>query len=186
MPRPIAASDNAILMSYHGDERMAAPTLNTIHLEPDEARRLYLEVLRNVDLMLQRDLIHGDLSAYNILYWAAEDTPGDITIIDFPQVVNLRTNDKARFILRRDIQRTCEYFGQQGVQCDAVATMEGLWRRYVEGTDPLDLAADWSRLVKGFDSLIDEAEAVPIPINQYLSTNTEDGNAYHRTNRSID
>jgi RIO kinase 1 len=167
VPRPIAASDNAILMSYHGDERMAAPTLNTIRLEADEAERLYLEVLRNVDLMLQHDLIHGDLSAYNILYWAAEDSPGEMTIIDFPQVVNLHTNEKARFILRRDIQRTCEYFGQQGVQCDAAATMKGFWRRYVEETDPLDLAADWSRLVEGFDGLVDEAIAVPVPSNQY-------------------
>jgi RIO kinase 1 len=148
VPRPIAPSDNAILMSYHGDESMAAPTLNTIHLEPDEAEALFQEVLRNVDLMLQRDLVHGDLSAYNILYWE-----GQITLIDFPQVVNLYTNHKAHFILERDLQRTCEYFAHQGVPCDAGSIMDGLWHRYVPEPDPEDLAADWSRLAEGLADL---------------------------------
>ena len=146
VPRPVAPSANAILMSYHGDERMAAPTLNTVNLEPDEAEMLFQEVLRNVDLMLQHDVVHGDLSAYNILYWAPEGPPGKITLIDFPQVVNLRSNRKARFILRRDIQRTCEYFKGQGVDCNPAAIMADLWSRHVEEPDPEDVAADRSRL----------------------------------------
>ncbi|MGC9334660.1 MAG: RIO1 family regulatory kinase/ATPase [Anaerolineae bacterium] len=146
VPRPISSSDNAILMSYHGDECIAAPTLNTVGLEKDEAERLFREVLHNVDLMLQQDLVHGDLSAYNILYWVAGAGPGEITLIDFPQVVNLHMNPKARFILRRDVQRTCEYFASQGVDCDPGAVFDELWGRYVEDPDPKDLAADWSRL----------------------------------------
>jgi RIO kinase 1 len=146
VPRPIAPSSNALLMSYHGDERMAAPTLNTVSLEPDEAQRLFQEVLRNIDLMLQHDLVHGDLSAYNILYWVPDEAPSEITLIDFPQIVNLRTNHKAYPILQRDIQRVCEYFGQQGVESDPVAIMDELWNRYVEQPDPEDLMADWSRV----------------------------------------
>ena len=141
VPQPIAANDNAILMSYHGDEQMAAPTLNTVNPEPEEAQVLLHEVLRNVELMLQHDLIHGDLSAYNILYWE-----GEITLIDFPQVVNLYANRKARFILQRDIQRTCEYFGRQGVRSNPRTIMNDLWRRYVPQLHPEDLAADQSRL----------------------------------------
>jgi RIO kinase 1 len=114
---------------------------------------LFQEVMRNVDLMLQHDLIHGDLSAYNILYWKRGESPGEVTLIDFPQVVNLHTNDKAHFILQRDIQRTCQYFAQQGVQCDARAIMDGLWHHYVGEPDPEDLAADWSRLAADLDEL---------------------------------
>ena len=147
MPRPVASSENAILMSYHGDEVMAAPTLNTVHLEPGEAEALFREVLRNVDLMLQHDLIHGDLSAYNILYWRPEDSAAAITLIDFPQVVNLHSNDNARTILERDIQRTCEYFQQQGVACDPASILQGFWERYVARVDPMDEAADQSRLL---------------------------------------
>lgn len=127
VPQPFAASENAILMSYHGDALMAAPTLNQISLKPDEAKPLFQEVLRNVELMIQHDLIHGDLSAYNILYWA-----GEMTIIDFPQVTDLRTNPRAHFILRRDVTRICEYFARQGVQCDPHAIVDELWLRYGE------------------------------------------------------
>jgi len=147
VPRPVAASENAVLMSYHGDAQIAAPTLNTVSLERDEAERLFREVMRNVELMLQQGLIHGDLSAYNILYWVSADTGGEITIIDFPQVTDLHTNNKARFILERDIQRTCDYFAQQGVQCDPTATVDDLWARYGQTIDPDDLMADLSRLM---------------------------------------
>lgn len=141
VPRPIAASQNAILMSYHGDEMMAAPTLNTVALDRDEAGSLLDRVLHDVDLMLQQDLIHGDLSSYNMLYWE-----GEITIIDLPQVVNVRANEHARPILERDIQRTCAYFIQQGVPCEPAAIIDGLWERHVEGIDPMDRVADWSRV----------------------------------------
>ena len=151
VPRPVAPGENALLMSYHGDERMAAPTLNTVDLEPQEASSLFQEVLRDIDLMLQHDLIHGDLSAYNILYWERE-----ITLIDFPQVVNLHANSKARFILQRDIHRICEYFSQQGVENDPAAIMDGFWRRYVGEPDPEDLAADWSRVELALADLADE------------------------------
>jgi RIO kinase 1 len=147
VPQPVASSENAILMSYHGDERVAAPTLNTVHTGPKEAEELFDEVLRNIDLMLQHDLIHGDLSAYNILYWKQEDFAAKITLIDFPQVVNLHTNENARFILGRDLQRTCEYFGQQGVRADPAAILEEFWGRYVAQIDPEDEAADRSRLL---------------------------------------
>lgn len=125
VPRPVAVGENAILMSYYGDERRAAPALNEIRLAGDEATQLFREVLRNIELMLQHGLIHGDLSAYNLLYWQ-----GQIVIIDFPQVTDLATNVNADFILQRDITRVCEYFSRQGVACDTSAIMEQLWERY--------------------------------------------------------
>jgi RIO kinase 1 len=126
VPRPIAASHSAILMSYRGDERMSAPTLHEISPEPGEAAQLFQEVLRNIELMLQQGLIHGDLSAYNILYWA-----GEITLIDFPQVTDSYTNSMARLIFQRDVMRICEYFTRQGVPCDATTIANDLWLRYV-------------------------------------------------------
>src|SRR5688500_2115717 len=81
VPRPYAAGENAILMTYYGDEQRAAPTLNEVHLSKAEATPLFEEVLRNIELLLQHGQIHGDLSAYNILYWQ-----GSVVLIDFPQV----------------------------------------------------------------------------------------------------
>ncbi|MDX1520255.1 MAG: RIO1 family regulatory kinase/ATPase [Anaerolineae bacterium] len=143
VPKPIAAAENAILMSYIGDEYSPAPTLNEIDLDPAEAEPLFREALRNVELLLQHGLIHGDLSAYNILYWE-----GKITLIDFPQVVDYRTNPNAEFILKRDITRVCDYFADQGVECDAETISQDLWDRYA-APDEEDLAADASRPIDG-------------------------------------
>lgn len=125
VPKPIANGLNAILMSYHGDEYMAAPTLNSVSLERDDAHRLFKRVMGNIELMLRHGVTHGDLSAYNILYWQ-----GAITLIDFPQVADISGNDKARFILGRDIERVCDYFQKQGVKCDAQRLTDKLWHRY--------------------------------------------------------
>jgi RIO kinase 1 len=128
VPRPWAIGDNVTLMEYIGDEDIAAPMLNTIRLEPDEVEPLFDEVMRNVDIMLQNHWIHGDLSAYNILYWE-----GKITLIDFPQVTDSRSNPDAHFILQRDIVRICEYFAQQGLPRDALSLVDELWYRYGSG-----------------------------------------------------
>jgi RIO kinase 1 len=136
VPKPFASGENAILMGYVGDADVAAPTLNEIGLDPDEAASLFPEVLRNVELMLKHHLIHGDLSAYNILYWA-----GTITLIDFPQVTNSLTNRNAYFILQRDVTRICEYFARQGAKRNAKAIADVLWRRYVK-TSPGKLELD--------------------------------------------
>jgi RIO kinase 1 len=138
VPRPLAMGENALLMSYHGDEQTAAPTLNSVRLDRAEAEVLFAEVIRNVELMLGQGLIHGDLSAYNILYWQ-----GAITIIDFPQVTSSQNNRSAQQILARDIRRVCEYFAQQGVQCKPDALTHDLWQRYA-ALHPDDQAADLS------------------------------------------
>lgn len=138
VPQPVAVNDNALLMSYCGDVGMAAPVLQRVRLERAEAVRLFNEVMWNIELMLQFGLIHGDLSAYNILYWE-----GSITLIDFPQVTNARGNRNARAILQRDVARVCDYFASQGVHGDADVLADELWRRYV-ALHPDDQAADES------------------------------------------
>src|SRR5207245_2379284 len=45
VPQPIASAENAILMGYVGDEKMAAPTLNQIRLDRDEAADLFAETM---------------------------------------------------------------------------------------------------------------------------------------------
>jgi len=126
VPEPISTSENAILMRYYGDEHMAAPALSEVRLDRDEAPRLFVRVIKNIELMLQHGMIHGDLSAYNILYWE-----GEIAIIDFPQVTFSASNSNAEFILKRDVQRVCEYFSRQGVETDAEGIMGAFKRRYL-------------------------------------------------------
>lgn len=125
VPPPVSATDNAILMGYVGDERVGAPTLNRINLDRAHAQELFDEVLRNVELMLRHGYIHGDLSAYNVLYWE-----GQILLIDFPQVIDVHGNPRAEEILGRDITRVCQYFGAQGVDSDPQALLYRFWSQY--------------------------------------------------------
>jgi RIO kinase 1 len=69
VPKPMGVGENAILMGYVGDRARPAPVLHGVSLSLGEATALCEEVLRNIELMLAHGMIHGDLSAYNILYW---------------------------------------------------------------------------------------------------------------------
>ncbi|MBI1259400.1 MAG: hypothetical protein GC204_18185 [Chloroflexi bacterium] len=142
VPQPISSAENALLMSYCGDENLAAPALEGVSLDKDEAKLLFAETLRNIEIMLQNGMIHGDLSSYNILYWE-----GEITLIDFPQVTSTRGNSHARDILARDITRVCDYFAGQGVASDPQEILYVMWKRYVE-LDARLQAADISRLLE--------------------------------------
>ena len=108
VPKVYTSDHNAILMSYIGENGMPAPALNEINLEPEEVVPLFERTLHNIELMLANQRIHGDLSAYNILYWE-----GAITLIDFPQAIHPEQNRSAYKIFERDVVRVCEYFAAQ-------------------------------------------------------------------------
>jgi RIO kinase 1 len=130
-PRPYAMEKNAILMDYIGDIDSAAPTLNTVTLDRDEVKPLYERVIRDVELLLTHQRIHGDLSAYNILYWE-----GEITLIDFPQAIDPRQNRNAYPIFERDVVRVCEYFARQGVKSDPKKLASVIWSKHMHHKIP--------------------------------------------------
>ena len=125
VPRPYASGNNAILMDYIGWDNGAAPTLNTIHLPPGEAHALFDKLVQNIEIMLANQRVHGDLSAYNVLYFE-----GEIKLIDFPQAINPNQNRNAYAIFRRDMMRLCEYFQAQGLCLKPKALAESLWLQY--------------------------------------------------------
>jgi RIO kinase 1 len=118
-------------MGYVGGETVPAPTLNAVTLEAKQAKRLYDQCLQIIELMLSLGLVHGDFSAYNILYWE-----GAITVIDFPQVVEPESNPNAYFIFTRDVQRICEYFATQGIKSEHAALSRALWLKYGHSVAP--------------------------------------------------
>jgi RIO kinase 1 len=141
VPKPYVMERNAILMGYVGDLESAAPALNSVTLDRDEARQLFDRVILNLNLLLQNERIHGDLSAYNILYW-----DGDITLIDFPQVVSPEANPSAWIIFQRDVTRVCQYFASQGVKVNARNLAADLWtshgHKIIKEVDPHYLDAE--------------------------------------------
>jgi RIO kinase 1 len=125
IPRPYAKTANTILMDFIGDKVGSAPALNEVRLAKDEAQPLFDQVMHNVEIFLSHGYVHGDLSAYNILYWE-----GEIKLIDFPQVVPARDNRNAFTIFTRDVARVCEYFARQGVKASPSRLAQDLWTRH--------------------------------------------------------
>jgi RIO kinase 1 len=126
VPAPVAQSGSVILMEYIGDDDAPAPMLNSVQFAPDEAQSAFERVLANVELALACDRVHGDLSAFNIL-WDGERP----VMIDFPQTVDARFNGNALMLLERDIDRVCAYFQRQGVHADARRLTHQLWSRFL-------------------------------------------------------
>jgi RIO kinase 1 len=125
VPQPFVSGNNAILMSYIGWDDVPAPTLNTVDLALDELKSVFDRMIRNIDIMLDNSLVHGDLSAYNILY-----IEGDIFLIDFPQAINPDENRNAYAIFQRDLLRLCEYFQRGGLDCKPKELANRLWQRH--------------------------------------------------------
>ncbi len=126
VPRPIGHNGNTILMDYVGDAGQAAPLLSDVSLDREEAAVLFDVIMDNIRLMLEHHFVHGDLSAFNILYWEEK-----IYIIDFPQVVNARVNPNARMLLQRDVTRICDYFARFKVKSNPAQITHTLWEPYM-------------------------------------------------------
>lgn len=126
VPRPFIHTENAMLMEYVGDIERAALALINVRLTREEARPLFDRLMWNIDLMFANGLIHGDLSAHNILYWQ-----GAVKIIDFPQAVAPFVNPNAYTLLVRDVKRVCEYFSKYGIWSDPEELTREIWAKYV-------------------------------------------------------
>ncbi len=127
VPEPVDHAGRVVLMEYVGDEDGAAPLLSAVRLERDTARRVFDRLLRNIELMLACDRIHGDLSAYNVLYLGGDE----VRLIDFPQAVDPRFNSSALSLLERDIGNICQHLSRFGVEADAHAIARDLWSRFL-------------------------------------------------------
>jgi RIO kinase 1 len=103
-PKPIVAKNNVLLMEFIGDEE-PAPRL----IDVKAKRKDYLFILENIEKLLKAGIVHGDLSAYNILY---HEKP---VLIDFSQATTLK-NKLALDMLKRDVENINSYFAKIGIK----------------------------------------------------------------------
>jgi RIO kinase 1 len=130
VPEPIAHNEYALLMEFVGDGDEAAPALNEVTLDSRKAKRLFDQLVFDVETLLELGWVHGDLSAHNLLY-----DSGRVVLIDFPQVVACRTNPDARAIFERDMERIAQYFARAGVPVDHRQLSSELWSKHVPDLD---------------------------------------------------
>ncbi len=124
LPDPLSPG-TALCMEDLGVRHAPAPKLIETALTPQEAPRVFGEILDDIALFLALDRVHGDLSAYNILCWQ-----GRAVVIDFPQSVDPIASPHALFLLERDIANVCEHFARYGIRGDAPETARAFWRKY--------------------------------------------------------
>ena len=126
VPRPVAMNESAILMDYVGDGETAALQLRRVDLSPARAAMAFARVMWNVGVALRHNLIHADLSPFNILWW-----DGRITIIDLPQAVDPRSNPNASALLARDVANVCRHFERYGVRSNPEEITRGQWMGFM-------------------------------------------------------
>jgi RIO kinase 1 len=107
IPKPLAMTNNSILMEYIGDKDSPAPRLVDVKLTQADAYEVFNKVLVNLEIFLRNNLVHGDLSEYNILLWNKNPI-----IIDFPQMLLLGNNQNAFRMLSKDINNMHSFFSK--------------------------------------------------------------------------
>jgi RIO kinase 1 len=130
VPTPARRVDNMFTMRFLGDETNAR-RLKELNLDdPEEIARQSLGI---VEKLLDAFIVHGDLSEYNLLKHRDR-----VFAIDFPQAVDLSSRpnrrnafEKARPLLRRDLENVAHYFSQYDVQIDAQAEYDRLTSKFV-------------------------------------------------------
>ena len=129
VPKPYDFLDGVLLMELVTDEDgQAAPRLNDVHLEADQAREYHAFIIRQIVLMLCAGLVHGDLSEFNVLLG-----PEGPVIIDLPQAVDAAANNHAFSMLERDVANMAHYFGRFAPELKQTRYAKEMWALYQEG-----------------------------------------------------
>jgi len=109
VPRPIAVKNNVLIMEFIGKNGVNAPSLREQPLEnPEKFYDILLTYLAR--LYRKAELVHGDLSEYNIMIWK-----GRPVLFDMSQAVPL-SHPMADFLLRRDLTNLNRYFSRLGAR----------------------------------------------------------------------
>lgn len=122
VPKPFVHLKNIILMKFLGENEIPASTLADLGYELKEivnVKDLFDEIIENVrKLYINAELVHADLSEYNIVLF--KDEP---YLIDMGQSV-LKDHPYAMSYLERDLKNVIRFFSKFGVKSD----IEGLMR----------------------------------------------------------
>lgn len=129
VPAPRGYYNGVLVMELVTDaEGHSAARLGEVELTPEQAREYHAFLVRQVVMMLCIDLIHGDLSEYNVLVG-----PSGPVLIDFPQVVSASGNNAARKMLQRDVNNLTLTLGQVAPELLSTHYAEEMWALYEKG-----------------------------------------------------
>ena len=111
VPYPVQIDGTEILMEWITVDGDSAPRLAQTRPEPALLASYFDQLRDALATMVQAGVVHGDLSAYNIL--AAGER---LVIIDLPQIVDLVGNANGFDYLLRDCTNICTWFRGKGLE----------------------------------------------------------------------
>jgi len=114
VPYPVQIDGTEILMEWiTDDDGESASRLAPTRPGPTLLASYFDQLRDALATMVGHGIVHGDLSAYNLL--AAGDR---LVIIDLPQVVDLTGNTAGPDFLLRDCRNVCRWFHSRGLDVD--------------------------------------------------------------------
>jgi RIO kinase 1 len=121
VPYPLGYGDDVFDLEYVGDRERAAPQLHAARLDTTELSDAFDQLIEGLRAMVSEGIAHGDLSAYNVLWWKHR-----LWFIDFPQAVDIAANPQGLNFLHADIVNICAWFARKGLAVDAEALFADL------------------------------------------------------------
>jgi len=113
VPKPIAVENNVLIMEFIGKNGVSAPAMKEQRPKnPEKTYEILLDSLRR--LYSKAELVHGDLSEYNIMTWRERPV-----LFDMSQAVPL-SHPMADFLLHRDLTNLNRYFSRLGVKVPSI------------------------------------------------------------------
>lgn len=109
-PEPIFFKNNVLIMQYIGIDGDPAPLLKDVG--PPDSERNFRQLVGDIKKMYKNNLVHADISEFNILV-----RDSDLFLIDIGQGVTL-DHPMAESFLERDVGNVIRYFSKFGVKAD--------------------------------------------------------------------
>ena len=123
VPRLHQHGNGVLLMDLVlGSDGEAAPQLAALQFSREDLLPSHGVIIRQIVRMLCEDLVHGDLSEFNILL--AADGP---MIIDLPQAIDAARNNQARRLLLRDVNNVTRFFARFAPQLRRTDFGQEMW-----------------------------------------------------------
>lgn len=117
VPLPIAFKDNVMVMEFIGEKGAASPILKEKPVQ--DVEKLHSALVDFMAKMLfKAELIHADLSEYNIL-----NKKGELVVIDCGQAVPT-THPNAKSFFERDVTNVKKYLNKKGLKISKEALIE--------------------------------------------------------------
>jgi RIO kinase 1 len=110
-PKPIIRINNVLIMQYIGSHKKPGPLLKDVALK--NPKKIFNTLIEFISKMYKEaELVHGDLSAYNVIIYRNQPY-----IIDIGQGV-LIEHPNAHDFLKRDIHNIVIYFKKYGINAN--------------------------------------------------------------------